>query len=185
MIATGQVGRDPTIHVWDPVSMETLSILQGAHERGVACVAFSTDGKRLATVGLDNDHSIVVWNWKKGEKLATTRGHKDKIFMISWDPFSADKLVTVGVKHLKFWCMVGGGFTSKRGVFGKKGTQTTMLCVDFGTVSGQTFTGGADGRVYHWEGSGLTRSVEGHKGPVFALQRVEKVGDRSIPCSVK
>ena len=25
------------------------------------------------SVGLDDNHSIVVWDWKKGEKLATTR----------------------------------------------------------------------------------------------------------------
>lgn len=176
LIATGQVGRDPATHVWDPSSLETLSILKGAHERGVAAVAFSGDGKRLATVGLDNDHSIVVWAWRKGEKMATTRGHKDKIFMIQWNPFSQDKLVTVGVKHIKFWSQVGGGFTSKRGIFGKKGKPTTMLCIEYGTGDGQSFTGGADGHVYHWKGSTLAKTIEAHKGPVFALQRVEKVG---------
>ena len=31
------------------------------------------DGKKLATVGLDDNHCIVVWDWKRGEKLATTR----------------------------------------------------------------------------------------------------------------
>ena len=65
------------------------------------------DGKKLASVGLDDDHSIVVWNWKKGEKLATTRGHKDKIFMIRWNPFDENQLATVGIKHIKFWNQVG------------------------------------------------------------------------------
>ena len=70
----------------------------------------------------------------------------------------------------------GGGFTSKRGVFGKAGrANTTMLCVAFGVTPGCCFTGGADGQFYHWEGSSLARAVPGHKGPVFALQRVEKV----------
>ena len=173
-IATGQVGRDPAIHIWNATSLDTLSILKGEHERGVCAVSFSPDGKRLASVGLDNDHSIVVWSWKKGEKLATTRGHKDKIFGISWNPYSGDQLVTVGVKHIKFWSAVGGGFTSKRGVFGKKGKPTTMLCVEYG-AEGVCFTGGADGHIYHWNGSTLTKTVEGHKGPVFAMQRVEKV----------
>jgi len=34
---------------------------------------FSGDGKKLASVGLDDNHVIVVWDWRKGEKLATTR----------------------------------------------------------------------------------------------------------------
>ena len=36
-----QVGRDPAIHVWDSVKMETLAILKGEHERGVCAVDFS------------------------------------------------------------------------------------------------------------------------------------------------
>lgn len=31
------------------------------------------DGKKLASVGLDDNHCIVVWDWRKGDKLATTR----------------------------------------------------------------------------------------------------------------
>ena len=67
----------------------------------------AADGKRLATVGLDENHTIVVWDWRRGEKLATTRGHKDKIFVVKWNPFDAEKIVTVGVKHIKFWTMAG------------------------------------------------------------------------------
>lgn len=40
-IATGQIGRDPSIHIWDASSMESLSVLQGQHYRGVCSVAFS------------------------------------------------------------------------------------------------------------------------------------------------
>ena len=36
-----QVGRDPAVHVWDAVKMETLAILKGQHERGVCAVDFS------------------------------------------------------------------------------------------------------------------------------------------------
>lgn len=31
------------------------------------------DGKSLVSVGIDEDHSIVIWDWKKGEKLAKSR----------------------------------------------------------------------------------------------------------------
>ena len=65
------------------------------------------DGKKLASVGLDDDHCIVVWDWRKGTKLAETRGHKDKIFMLQWNPASADHMITVGMKHIKFWTQAG------------------------------------------------------------------------------
>lgn len=35
------------------------------------------------------------------------RGHSDKIFVIKWNPFDGTKLVTVGIKHIKFWSQTG------------------------------------------------------------------------------
>lgn len=51
-----------------------------------------------------------------------------------------------------------------------------MLSVTFSAEGDRCFSGGADGKIYHWSQYSLTDVVEGHKGPVFALQRVEKVG---------
>lgn len=33
----------------------------------------AADGKSLVSVGVDDGHSVVVWDWKRGEKLATAR----------------------------------------------------------------------------------------------------------------
>ncbi|XP_033122529.1 echinoderm microtubule-associated protein-like 6 [Anneissia japonica] len=174
IIATGQVGRDPTIHIWDCESLKTLSIMKGQHQRGVCAVDFSGDGKKLASVGLDDNHSIVVWDWKKGDKLATTRGHKDKIFVIKWNPYIHDKLVTVGVKHIKFWNQTGGGFTSKRGTFGNVGKLDTMMCVTYGRSPEMTYSGGANGNVYIWQDVTLTKTVKAHEGPCFAIHSLDK-----------
>ena len=55
------------------------------------------------------------------------------------------------------------------------GKLTSMLSVTYGTSADLCYSGGADGRVYHWRGSTLSKVIEAHKGPVFAVQRVEKV----------
>ena len=56
------------------------------------------------------------------------------------------------------------------------GKSGTMLSVTFSAEGERCFSGGSDGKIYHWTGSSLAEVVDGHKGPVFALQRVEKVG---------
>lgn len=174
IVATGQIGRDPPIHVWEMNEMKTLSILKGEHYRGICSLSFSADGKNLASVGLDDNHSICVWNWKKGEKLATTRGHKSKIFCIKWNPHLPNKLVTVGVKHIKFWNQVGGGFTSNRGVFGNKSPVENILCIAFSKTADICYTGAGNGSILMWKENRLAKVIPAHTGPLFAIYAHEE-----------
>jgi WD40 repeat protein len=41
IIASGQIGENPTIHVWNPHNVKTLSVLSGRHKRGSNNFAFS------------------------------------------------------------------------------------------------------------------------------------------------
>jgi microtubule-associated protein-like 6 len=168
------VGRDPPVHVWDIETMKTLSILKGEHERGICSLGFSSDGKKLASVGLDDNHSICVWDWKKGEKLASTRGNKEKIFCCKWNPHAADKIVTVGVKHIKFWNQVGAGFTSNRGLFGKLSGVENMTCVAFGKTPDLCYTGGGNGSIYVWKDDKLAKLIQAHTGPIFSIYAHEQ-----------
>ncbi|XP_075781606.1 echinoderm microtubule-associated protein-like 6 isoform X3 [Pelodiscus sinensis] len=173
-VATGQIGRDAAIHVWDTQTLKCLSLLKGQHQRGVCALDFSADGKFLASVGLDDNHTIVFWDWKKGEKIATTRGHKDKIFVVKCNPHHVDKLVTVGMKHIKFWQQAGGGFTSKRGTFGNIGKLETMMSVSYGRIEDLVFSGAATGDIYIWKDILLLKTVKAHDGPVFAMHSLDK-----------
>ena len=168
IVATGQIGRVPVIHVWDTTTRKTLSILKNGHERGVCAVDFSRDGRRLASVGVDNEHCIAVWDWSKGTLLATARGHKDKVFVIGWSLSQPDSLVTGGVRHIKFWKIAGSGFTSKRGIFGKKGKSDSMLCIAF-TEDGDTLSGACNGQAYRWRGNTLISTVKCHTGPLYSI----------------
>ncbi|GAB1295883.1 Echinoderm microtubule-associated protein-like 6 [Apodemus speciosus] len=230
-VATGQVGRDAAVHVWDTQTLKCLSLLKGHHQRGVCALDFSgiceekkisrltsnvalqeiwkkrctfipeigltqnkqdsvtssrgtinclplevrwTDGKCLVSVGLDDFHSVVFWDWKKGEKMATTRGHKDKIFVVKCNPHHVDKLVTVGIKHIRFWQQAGGGFTSKRGSFGSAGKLETMMCVSYGRMEDLVFSGAATGDIFIWKDVLLLKTVKAHDGPVFAMYALDK-----------
>lgn len=66
VVASGQIGNEPTVHIWNSETKETLSILQTSHSVGVCNVNFSCSGKLLLTVGLDDRHTVVVWRWAEG-----------------------------------------------------------------------------------------------------------------------
>lgn len=36
-----------------------------------------------------------------------SRGSKDKIFVVKMNPYVPDKLITAGIKHVKFWRRAG------------------------------------------------------------------------------
>ena len=61
-VATGQMGKDPYVCIWDSVEMEMVAKLEGYHSRGIGALKFSADGLQIATVGLDDDHTIAVWD---------------------------------------------------------------------------------------------------------------------------
>ena len=119
---------------------------------------FSCDGTLLASIGLDDDHSIAIYNWKSAQLQACASGHKDRIFMIRWNPFKSDELITVGIKHIKFWNRIGGSMKNKRGVLPKDKKNTTLLCITFSSNEASSpsesstdklvFTGAADGKFY-------------------------------------
>ncbi|XP_065657214.1 echinoderm microtubule-associated protein-like 6 [Hydra vulgaris] len=180
LIATGQIGRQPCTHVWDIVSLKNVAVLKGFHKRGIICVDFSGDGEMLADVGLDDDHCICVWNWKKQEKLATTRGHKDVIYNLEWNPYEVNKFASVGVKHIKFWTIVDRKIEKRTTNCGKPGELTDMLCICHSPQEDLCYTGAASGEIYVWQGSTYRKAIPAHKGPVYAIFAILQSKDKGF-----
>lgn len=72
-------GLAPSIHVWDAVTKQTLSVLRCSHAKGVGYVNFSATGKLLLSVGVEPEHTITVWRWQEGQFHLELVG-------IHWDP---------------------------------------------------------------------------------------------------
>uniref|UniRef100_A0A8C2DMI7 EMAP like 6 n=1 Tax=Cyprinus carpio TaxID=7962 RepID=A0A8C2DMI7_CYPCA len=178
IIATGQIGKTssdfslaPSIHVWDAMSKQTLSVLRCSHAKGIGYINFSATGKLLLSVGVDPEHTITVWRWQEGSRVCSKGGHSDRIFVVEFRPDSDTQFVSVGIKHIKFWTLVGGSLLYKKGVIGavEDGRMQTMLSVAFG-ANNLTFTGAINGDVYVWREHFLVRVVaKAHTGPVFTM----------------
>lgn len=64
-----QSGHMPAVRIWEVSERVQVAELQ-EHKYGVACVAFSPNGKYIVSVGYQHDMMVNVWNWKVRELLS-------------------------------------------------------------------------------------------------------------------
>lgn len=165
LVATGQVGKAPSVHVWDAETAEqkcTFKLKQGS--RGVASIALSPCQRYVACVDIHNDHNVIIYNIKRGKQLLSTEGGKEKIIQVAWSKKADDlRFVTVGLKELKFWNPADATKRlSTKGTFGTKGKITGFTSATFDS-DGVCYTAGANGMIYVWDNQGqLDKVLKGH-----------------------
>lgn len=154
LVATGQVGKAPSVHVWDPETLESkcfFKLKEGA--RGVAAIALSPCLRYVAAVDMHNDHHVIIYNIKRNKLLLQTEGSKERIINVAWSKKLDDlRFATVGLKEVKFW---NPADATKRlfakGTFGTQASkQTSFSCIVF-DVEGTGYSGGANGMIYTWD----------------------------------
>ncbi|ETV84876.1 hypothetical protein, variant [Aphanomyces astaci] len=163
LVASGERGRTPKVILWDANSGSSLCVLSGFHKRGVSHVAFNTKGDLLATHGMDDDHSIAIYNLQ-GKLVAKATASKQSILGIA---FMDKDGISVGEKSVLFWSVSQSNVSVKKGSFGKGDSRSTVLCAVF--VLGEAVTGQADGSLYQWKGRNCIALVKGHEGAVNCL----------------
>ena len=102
--------------------------------------------------------------------LANSRGDERRVFNCEYNPYDG-RLVTGGVKHLKFWVMEGGYLVGKNGVYGRVGQVSTTLSIAFHS-DGSTLTGTQGGIIYQWADGGeqcIQRYDAVHQGPIHDM----------------
>eukprot|EP00466_Bigelowiella_natans_P001487 jgi/Bigna1/89644/estExt_fgenesh1_pg.C_530022 len=87
-IASGGEGQAPDVIVWDFPSGKIRYRLQ-EHEHGISVLAFSNDGRFLATCGNALDKKFFIWDMTTGMIVAST--YFDPILMITWGGRVRDK----------------------------------------------------------------------------------------------
>jgi microtubule-associated protein-like 6 len=68
LVVTGQVGKAPSVHVWDSETAEQkcfFKLKEGS--RGVAAISVSPCLRYVACVDLHNDHHVIIYNIKRNK----------------------------------------------------------------------------------------------------------------------
>lgn len=178
--ASGEIGKQPKIVVWDLESAEATCVLKGFHQRGVLLLAFASVDT-LVSVGGDEDHSIAIYeskdSWRSAALKITSKGNKAVPFSLATPSTVAStavkQFVVCGQKFVEFWAIEGNALTSKKGLLGQKGTQQPFVAVECITKASNgpasAVVGTTDGKLYVFSGRELSAAVSAHKGAVTAL----------------
>ncbi|CAG9326453.1 unnamed protein product [Blepharisma stoltei] len=163
LAATGEVGRRPSIYVWDTSSLMPVAQFKKPIENGVAALAFSPSGGMLVAVSAGDDHNVAVFNLKTGAVICFVKGDREKILTVVFTAESS--FVTVGIKHYKAWSLAGGTVTGKKGVFGKNNTNLLSAIA----IGADVYTGAGSGEIIKWKGTGAVKAYEVHQKAVDSL----------------
>lgn len=117
-------------------------------------------------MGIDPENTIKIWLWSQGKLLATVSGHSERIFDIC---FHAERVISCGVKHIRFWTLLGNTLQFEEGLFGRSEAQTLLCLGTFPPLAtnddaggGQLcFTGAINGDLIIWKKTKIDRIISG------------------------
>ncbi len=158
---------DGVIRLWD-LSTGTRRVLKG-NVGTVLTLAFSPDGKQLASAGGDSDNfvfDVVLWNVGEGRIVATFKGHFNTISSVAFSPNGKILASAAADNSIRLWDAPSGKPQEITRLQGDR----AFHAIAFHPKDNVIVSGGADEMVRIWDvASGKARILKGHDGAVLTV----------------
>lgn len=152
------------IYVWDTQTKQKVAFLTGFHIGAVKHLKFSPSGNLLLSVGLDENNSLAVYDWRNERKICDSKVDRSPVFDCDWK--DENTLATVGKDMLKVFSLSNGSCSGRKGAWGSN-TKVALACCKF--VGNVCFTGSWNGTIVPWNGTSCGKAIKAHKNAVFCL----------------
>lgn len=147
--------EDGEIQLWDTVTGQEKRAFRGhavqyegqEYKREVWCVAFSPDGKTVAS-GSD-DETIKLWNVETGDEISALKGHDYYLFDVAFSPDGALLASSSADRTVKLWDVEGGQLLASLNVM--PGDDHGPFSVAFSPTGHQVAAACSDGLVLLWD----------------------------------
>jgi WD40 repeat protein/serine/threonine protein kinase len=148
------------IHIWDTTTGTAVGVLRG-HEGPVRALAYSPDGKRLASGSADQ--TVRLWDPAAGREVAVFRGHEKPLEWLSYSP-NGQRICSLDEGSGRLWDTTTGRAVA---VFGGPVKDTAALF----TPDGGRLVVGLGRQVCLWDATTgrQTAALKGHDHQVLHL----------------
>jgi WD40 repeat protein/tRNA A-37 threonylcarbamoyl transferase component Bud32 len=160
-----QIGHwsDGAIKVWDTTTGQQTLTLKG-HTAWISSVAFSPDGKRLATASLDG--TVKVWDAATDQEALTLQGHGDAVLSVAFSPDGRRFARAWEDGAMELWDTA----TDERALQ-LQGHTASVYALAFSPDGRRLVSASADKRVKIWDAATGHEmlTLQGHTGPVHGV----------------
>ncbi|MCJ1307514.1 hypothetical protein MMC25_001160 [Agyrium rufum] len=134
------------------------------HADSVRAVAFSPDGKQIASGS--SDHTIRLWDSATGTAVRTLKGHSSSVIAVVFSPDGKQIASGSSDDTIRLWDSATG--TAVRTL---KGHSSSVTAVVFSPDGKQIASGSADQTIRLWDSATGTavRTLKGHSSSVLAV----------------